>query len=203
VQQSFVDTGRDAGSPDERRYGLRQRRRVCTRTRGHLDVDKVRSDITEGRPGTPLALAIDVVDTRSCRAIAGAAVDVWHTDANGTYSGVEGDSGTFMRGTQVTGDDGRAKFTTVYPGWYHGRAVHVHIKVHAGGEVVHTGQLYFPDDLTDAVYERSPYSARGTRDTRNDADQIFTGSGGASTTLAPAPSADGYRAQVTLGVRTA
>ena len=126
----------------------------------YLDINKVRSDITEGRPGAPLGLALTVVDASTCAPVSGAAVDIWHTDASGDYSGVNGNSGTFMRGTQVSGSDGVVTFKTLYPGWYTGRAVHIHVKVHAGGNVVHTGQLFFPDAFTSSVYKRSPYSSR-------------------------------------------
>ena len=68
-------------------------------------------------------------------------------------------------------------FDTVYPGWYQGRAVHIHVKVHLGGNVVHTGQLFFPDALTDAVYKAAPYSSRGNRDTPNAADSIYRNGG--------------------------
>lgn len=169
----------------------------------YLNVDEVRSDITEGKPGTPLTLAITVVDATSCTPVKDAAVDVWHCDAGGVYSGVEGNHATFLRGTQVTGADGRVRFTTIYPGWYPGRAVHIHVKVHAGGDVVHTGQLYFPDGLTDVVFRRAPYDGRGPRDTRNEADGIFRDSGGASTTTQPIARGNAYEVATKLGVRLA
>ena len=112
----------------------------------YLDLDLVRRDITEGRPGVPFDLAVKVVDATSCEPLEGAAVDVWHCDAEGAYSGVQGDSGTFLRGVQMTGADGVADFTTIFPGWYTGRAVHVHLKVALAGDDVHTGQLFFDDD---------------------------------------------------------
>src|SRR5919108_2875325 len=109
--------------------------------------EKVRRNVTEGRPGTPLTLRLAVVDTSTCRPIKGAAVDIWHADASGTYSGFGAgrSSRTFMRGIQRTNAYGIATFKTVYPGWYGGRTVHIHVKVHVRGNVVHTGQLYFPD----------------------------------------------------------
>src|SRR5947199_6684787 len=114
----------------------------------------VRRTITEGRPGTPLTLRLGVVDASTCRPIKGAAVDIWHADAAGVYSGFGqgAASRTFMRGIQRTDAKGTATFRTVYPGWYQGRTVHIHVKVHVAGTVAHTGQLYFPDTLTDAVY---------------------------------------------------
>lgn len=160
-----------------------------------------RRDVTEGRPGTPLALALEVVNASSCKPIRGASVDIWHTDALGEYSGVEGDSGTFMRGVQRTGSDGVARFSTVYPGWYSGRAVHIHVKVHVGGGVVHTGQLYFPDEATDAAYRAEPYSERPGPDVRNDADFVFR-NGGSKSLLDVREKGDGYAASITMGVQT-
>src|SRR5919201_1436743 len=124
-----------------------------------------RRTITEGRPGTPLMLRAFVVDASMCKAIKGAAVDVWHADAGGVYSGFGAGAAnrTFMRGIQRTNAKGLASFRTVYPGWYPGRTVHIHVKVHIAGNVVHTGQLFFPDSVTDAVYRRSPYSRRPNR----------------------------------------
>jgi protocatechuate 3,4-dioxygenase beta subunit len=108
--------------------------------------EAVRRNITEGRPGIPLLLRAFVVNASTCKAIKSAAVDIWHADAGGVYSGFGsgGASRTFMRGIQRTNAKGLALFRTVYPGWYQGRTVHIHVKVHLGGNVVHTGQLYFP-----------------------------------------------------------
>jgi protocatechuate 3,4-dioxygenase beta subunit len=156
----------------------------------YLDLEKVRRKITEGRRGLPLRLRITVVDSDGCDPLANAAVDVWHCDAGGTYSGVQGNGGTFLRGVQLTTGSGVAVFDTIYPGWYQGRATHVHLKVHvgggatagtySGGHVAHTGQLFFPETLNDQVYRLSPYrSHTGTR-TRNAQDSIYAGAGGAS-----------------------
>ena len=91
-------------------------------------------------------------------------MDVWHCDAAGVYSGVQGNAGSFLRGIQRTDAKGVALFRTIYPGWYPGRTVHVHVQVSLGGNVVHTGQLYFSDAVTDAVYRPEPYSRRPNRD---------------------------------------
>jgi protocatechuate 3,4-dioxygenase beta subunit len=167
----------------------------------YLDLDLVRADITEDRPGAPLALALTVVDATACTPIRDAVVDIWHTDASDEHSGVEGNGGTFLRGTQVTGTDGVVTFATIYPGWYSGRAVHIHVKVHVSGTEVHTGQLFFPDDFTSDVYRRSPYASRPGPDLVNRQDQIFS-DGGAQSVLAPTASGDGYAAGMTLGVMT-
>src|SRR5437879_4439249 len=162
--------------------------------------EKVRRNITEGRPGAPLTLRATVVSASSCKPIKGAAVDVWHADAAGTYSGVLGNTGTFMRGIQKTNAKGVALFQTVYPGWYQGRTVHIHVKVHIGGNVVHTGQLYFPDTLTDTVYSSSPYSNRPNRDTRNATDSVYR-NGGSKSMLSLHKSGSGYVAAITMGVQ--
>src|SRR5438445_10645937 len=146
-----------------------------TEGRYYIANEHVRRNITEGRPGTPLTLRAFGVDASTCKAIKGAAVDIWHADAGGVYSGFGQGAGnrTFMRGIQRTNAKGLALFRTVYPGWYQGRTVHIHVKVHLGGTVVHTGQLYFPDAVTDAAYRAAPYSTRPNRDVRNASDAIF------------------------------
>ena len=168
----------------------------------YLDLDLVRRDITEGRPGTPLGLRVEVVDADGCAPIENAAVDVWHCDADGTYSGVSGDDGTFLRGIQTTDAEGVAEFRTIYPGWYTGRAVHIHVKVDLGGRETFTGQLFFDDATTAAAYEAEPYAARGEPDTSNEADGIFS-QGGASTIVAVTREDAGYAGSVTLGVQRA
>jgi protocatechuate 3,4-dioxygenase beta subunit len=165
--------------------------------------EKLRRNITEGRPGLPLALRTFVVDATTCRPIRNAAVDIWHADAAGIYSGF-GDgasSRTFMRGIQRTNAKGLAQFRTVYPGWYAGRTVHIHVKVHVRGNVVHTGQLYFPDAITDAVYRRAPYSSRPSRDVRNSGDSIFRSGGSRSLLKVKRNSAGVYVATITMGVQ--
>jgi len=162
----------------------------------------VRSDIRAGKPGTPLALRLGVANIATCKPIAGAAVDVWHADAGGVYSDeqVENTVGqTFLRGVQRTGASGFATFGTIYPGWYPGRTVHIHVKVHMGGNVVHTGQLFFDDALTDAVYRRAPYSARPNRDTRNANDSIYV-NGGSRSLLSVKRQGPGYAGTIWMGV---
>jgi len=157
---------------------------------------------TEGRPGTRLDVRLWVVDASTCAPISGAAVDIWHADAGGVYSGFGAgtSSRTFMRGIQRTDKAGLAQFRTVYPGWYQGRTVHIHVKVHVGGNVVHTGQLFFSDTLTDAVYRRSPYSRRSNRDTRNAHDMIYA-NGGPQSTLTVRGKSSGYVGSIVMGVR--
>jgi protocatechuate 3,4-dioxygenase beta subunit len=161
--------------------------------------EKIRRNITEGRPGRPLTLRLAVVNASTCKPIKGAAVDIWHCDALGEYSGVGGVGGTFMRGVQRTNAQGIATFRTVYPGWYQGRTVHIHVKVHVRGNVVHTGQLYFPDRVTDAVYRKSPYSGRPNRDVRNAADAIYR-NGGKRSLLRLKTKGSGYVGTIRMGV---
>ncbi len=170
----------------------------------YLDINDVRQDITEGKAGTPLALTINVVDASACSAIKDAAVDIWHCDAGGEYSGVQGSSGTtFLRGTQLTDASGAATFDTIYPGWYQGRAVHIHMKVHVDNQVVHTGQLFFDDSLSDTVFQNSPYNSQGTRDMRNEDDSIFSDAGGSSAIVPVTGSGSNYAGNITVGVAAA
>ena len=98
----------------------------------YVDDQKVRRDITEGKAGVPLDLLLTVVDASTCRPLRGAAVDVWHCDAAGVYSGVQGNTRSFLRGIQRTNAKGLALFETIYPGWYPGRTVHVHVRSRSG-----------------------------------------------------------------------
>lgn len=144
-----------------------------------LDEQFDRRDITEGLPGHPLTLGLRVIDP-SCAPVPGAAVEIWHCDATGDYSAFRDGGGgkddaegtTYLRGTQTAGEDGIVEFATIYPGWYRGRTVHVHVRVHVGGEVVRTGQLYFDEARTAEVYAEEPYAAFGDPDTTNATDRI-------------------------------
>jgi protocatechuate 3,4-dioxygenase beta subunit len=166
--------------------------------------EAVRADITEGRPGTPLTLVLTVAQAGSCKVIPGATVEIWHADAGGNYSGfgATASNKTFLRGGQKTDAGGKATFKTIYPGWYQGRTVHIHVKVHAGGNVVHTGQLYFDEQTSNAVYAQAPYSSRGRQDTTNSQDGIYR-SGGAASTLKLTKDGAGYLGTLTLGVKAA
>jgi protocatechuate 3,4-dioxygenase beta subunit len=169
----------------------------------YLPGEKVRRNITEGLPGAPLSLRLTVVNAATCKPIRGAAVDIWHCSAGGKYSGEQANDTVglaFLRGIQRTDAKGLALFTTVYPGWYQGRAVHIHVKVHAGGNVVHTGQLFFRDSFTDAVYRRTPYSGRSAREVRNTDDSIYL-DGGSRSLLRMRAAGKGYVGSITMGVR--
>jgi protocatechuate 3,4-dioxygenase beta subunit len=168
----------------------------------YIAKEKLRRNITDGRPGTPLTLRLSVVDAKTCKPIRGAAVDIWHCDASGIYSGFGAGRGsrTFMRGVQRTNAQGVATFKTVYPGWYQGRTVHIHVKVHVRGNVAHTGQLYFPDRVTDAAYRKAPYTNRPTRDVRNADDMVFR-NGGKRSLLSVRRNDAGYAGSIRMGVR--
>jgi len=167
----------------------------------YISGEKLRRNITEGRPGARLDLRLSVVDAKTCKPIKGAIVDIWHADAAGVYSGFGSGaaSRTFMRGIQRTNAKGLAEFRTVYPGWYQGRTVHIHVKVWVGGSDVHTGQLFFSDTLTDTVYKRAPYTRRPDRTTRNAQDMIYA-SGGRQSLLRMRRNGSGYIGSITMGV---
>ena len=175
-----------------------------------------RRNIKDGRPGLPLALYITVVNATTCKPISGADVEIWHADAGGVYSGYSAgaapsgggghatpnNSKRFLRGHQKTDASGRAHFDTIYPGWYRGRTPHIHLKVHVGGSVVHTGQLFFSDSTSRAVYRTSRYRSHGLQDTTNAHDSIYASAGGARALVHLARrSAGGYNGTVTVGVK--
>lgn len=199
----------------------------------YIDADKIRKDITEGKEGIPMTLRLKVIDSDSCKPVAKAAVDIWHCDALGLYSGYEssssGGGGTpptgtpptgtpptgtpptdaptgaptgappggghqeptddkrYLRGTQLTDRHGFVEFTTVFPGWYRGRCVHIHTKVHIGGKLTddgyegghtcHTGQLFFAEEAVLDSAKVAPYNTSTTERTTLDEDGIYPGNG--------------------------
>ena len=160
-----------------------------------LNRSDIRSDPTTGavRPGVPLDLTFHVsrVAEAACAPLAGALIDVWHCDHLGVYSDVvdprfDTVGQKFLRGYQVTDDYGVARFTTVFPGWYQGRTVHIHFKIRSAPEAApgyeFTSQLYFDDELTDRIHALDPYSEKGERTRRNADDGIY-GRGGSQLTL--------------------
>jgi protocatechuate 3,4-dioxygenase beta subunit len=178
----------------------------------YLDVDLDRSDIrvntADNAVSAGATLTLDWIvsqaDGSACVPMEGVVVDVWHCDALGDYSGVSGNTGNFLRGFQRTDANGRASFTTIYPGWYQGRAVHIHFKIRtdpdgaAGFEF--TSQLFFDDELSRAVYATGVYAQKGPQDQPNASDQIFNQSGSA-TLLAVTQDGDGYRATFPIAVQ--
>ncbi|MFE3033483.1 intradiol ring-cleavage dioxygenase [Streptomyces canus] len=197
----------------------------------YIDADKIRQDITEDKEGIPLTLRLKVIDSETCKPIADAAVDIWHCDALGIYSGYEasstGGGGTpptdapsgtpsgtptgeppsgapsggtgggvhqdptdderYLRGTWKTDKHGQVTFKTIFPGWYQGRCVHIHTKVHVngewtdagyeGGNTCHTGQFFFDEESVLASAEVEPYSTSTTTRTTLTEDTIYDQSG--------------------------
>jgi protocatechuate 3,4-dioxygenase beta subunit len=148
----------------------------------YFDPKLQRADITEGHPGAPLRLRFIVMDAATCIPIPGARVDVWHTRADGFYSGYPGQGdnhridtsgGTFMRGTQFADPRGEAAFRSIYPGWYGGRTTHVHFKIFIDDRDMLTGQMYFPDALSQYIYANvGAYRRKLIRDTFNGNDEL-------------------------------
>jgi protocatechuate 3,4-dioxygenase beta subunit len=174
-----------------------------------LDRSDIRADPATGvaAAGAPLHLAFTVsrVAGGECRPLAGARVDVWHCDARGVYSDVTGSEGQgFLRGAQRTDDSGVARFTTIYPGWYGGRTVHVHFKIRPSQQSHRefVSQLYFDDALTDRVHALAPYATRGRHPVRNADDAIYR-RGGDLLMLDVVESAGGYAATFDIGLRDA
>ncbi|MBI1927218.1 intradiol ring-cleavage dioxygenase [Candidatus Poribacteria bacterium] len=173
----------------------------------YFDIEKVRRDITEGKPGISLTIALTVVSAETCLPVADALVDIWHADAEGVYSAFAHQLGnvdtrgqTFLRGIQVTDINGKVAFTTIYPGWYPGRTTHVHFKVHLDNQTVVTSQLYFPDEPTFEVYAQPPYAARGQRDTNNENDGVLRPGQLESLLMTVVKDGVGYRASHTIGI---
>ncbi|MGH1367683.1 MAG: intradiol ring-cleavage dioxygenase [Maritimibacter sp.] len=172
----------------------------------YFDPALLRADITEGKPGIPLEMALQVVDSQ-CTPIEGARVDIWHCDAEGNYSGYSANAGgdttgeTFLRGTLMTGADGVARFETVYPGWYSGRTTHIHYKVFLDETTILTSQIFFPDALSQYLYQSvSPYNLREVmRDTVNSNDGIAQQAGDGAF-AAIREQSDRYVAQLVVGV---
>lgn len=170
-----------------------------------LERSDIRSDPGTGavRPGALLTLnfLVSRVSGSSCTKLSGAMVDVWHCDALGVYSDVNGARGQkFLRGFQNTDASGSAKFTTIYPGWYQGRAVHIHFKIRPTSASEFTSQLFFEDALSTEVFAQAPYSQKGTQGiTRNAQDGIFQQSQG-KLTLNVTKSGSAYAAAFDIGI---
>jgi len=178
-----------------------------------LNRSDIRSDPTNGqiKPGTLLALTVLLsrLSAGDCHPVTGAQVDIWHCDAMGIYSDVKDPSfktigQKFLRGYQITDARGAARFVTIYPGWYEGRTVHIHVKVRtmpvARRSFEFTSQMYFNDGLTDRVHADPPYAAKGQRAARNQHDRIFR-RGGDQLMLAPTAVAAGYAATFAIGLQ--
>jgi protocatechuate 3,4-dioxygenase beta subunit len=137
-----------------------------------------RSDIRENRAGTVLTLTIKVVNVNSaCAAVTGADVEIWQCDAAGDYSQYGSQAATtFLRGIQTTNGAGEVLFTTIYPGWYQGRATHIHVEVTMSGRSITATQIAFPDAVSNAVHATGVYASRGSNPMSTQADAIFADS---------------------------
>ncbi|MEA5552671.1 intradiol ring-cleavage dioxygenase [Anabaena cylindrica UHCC 0172] len=180
-----------------------------------LNRSDIRSDPVDGavKEGVPLQLKLHIsqVGSNGCRPLVGAIVDVWHCDALGVYSGVTDRSFNtvgkkFLRGYQITNAQGNVQFTTIYPGWYPGRTVHIHFKVRtnnqSGQSYEFTSQLYFDDAISDRIYSQAPYASKGQRIQKNADDGIFQ-DGGEQMLLKLTKNRQGYAATFDVGLQTA
>jgi len=184
----------------------------------YYDTHLVRQNISEGRPGVPFILNLLVMDQISCQILNNSAIDIWQCDAGGSYSWFNVPNTTFLRGIQFSDGKGLATFKMIYPGWYTGRATHIHIRLRVngtyntsgtftGGRIVHTGQLFISDTINDEIALLKPYNENTAARTPNDKDGIYN-QGGSSTLLnitmidPKAGYSSGVFASVTLLVNT-
>ena len=178
-----------------------------------LNRSDIRSEPSDGsvKEGVPLTLTVNVLDVanNSCTPITDAQVDIWHCDAQGVYSGVS-DQGfdttgqKFLRGYQLTDATGKVQFITIYPGWYQGRAVHIHFMIRTTGadsqSYEFVSQFFFDDALSDQVFAQEPYASKGQRDMRNADDGIYNGGGDQLLLAVTGDNANGYAAAINIGL---
>lgn len=182
---------------------------------GEISNPLQRTDVTDGQIGIPLTLAFTIVNTNSsCAIVSGARVDIWHCNKDGYYSGYGNQNGgalgtksylgeTWLRGYQMTDANGIASFSTIYAGWYMGRATHIHIEVYVNNVLKKTTQITFPETISDVVHVTRPYAAHGINTTRNANDGIFNNSATdlANETIAlTGNTTSGYAGSYTLGL---
>ena len=165
------------------------------------------------KSGVPLRLEFRVsrIAGGACDPLSGAMVDVWHCDAAGVYSDVRDNrfdarGNKFLRGYQQTDAKGMAEFLTIYPGWYEGRAVHIHFKIRGAVQGARaqefTSQLYFDESVNDQIFKQTPYNSKRGRRVMNDADFLFR-RGGKDLLLTPVKNPQGYTAKFDIGLRSA
>ena len=164
--------------------------------------DIFRSDIRDGKTGTLLALTVKVVNvTAACAAVANANVEVWHCDSAGNYSEYGTQTAqTYLRGIQTTNSNGEVTFTTIYPGWYQGRATHIHLEVTINGVSRKVTQIAFPESVNNTVYRSGVYASRGSNPTSNLSDGIFADSLSAELVTPSGDAVNGYSASCQVGV---
>jgi protocatechuate 3,4-dioxygenase beta subunit len=161
-----------------------------------------RSDIRDGKPGTLLNLRITVVNTTAgCAPVPDANVEIWHVDAAGNYSEYGSQAAqTFLRGIQTTNAGGEVSFTTIFPGWYQGRATHIHIEVTSGGTSRKVTQIAFPEAVNRAVYGSGVYASRGANPIANASDGIFADSLSSELVTPTGDPAAGYSATIQIAL---
>ncbi len=165
-------------------------------------VDLIRSDVREDRTGTQLNLTIKVVNANSaCAPVPNADVEIWHCDVAGNYSQYGSSTGrTFLRGIQRSDANGDVTFTTIYPGWYQGRATHIHLEVVVNGVSRKATQIAFPESVNNTVHTAGVYASRGTNPMTNAADGIFADSLSAELVTPMGSVAAGYTASFQVGI---
>lgn len=164
--------------------------------------DLIRSDIRENKSGTVLTLTIKVVNVNaSCAAVPSANVEIWQCDAGGNYSEYGTQTAqTYLRGIQTTNSNGEVTFTTIYPGWYQGRATHIHIEVTIGGVSRRVTQIAFPESVNNTVYATGVYASRGANPMSNASDGIFADSLSSELITPTGTPAAGYAATCQVGI---
>jgi protocatechuate 3,4-dioxygenase beta subunit len=164
--------------------------------------DLFRSDIREGKPGSQLTLTVKVVNVSGgCTPVADANVEIWHVDAAGNYSqyGTQSTQ-TYLRGIQTTNGNGEVTFVTIYPGWYQGRATHIHLEVTINGASRAITQMAFPETVNNAVHTSGVYSSRGTNPMSNLSDGIFADSLSSEIVTPTGDPANGYAVTFQVGI---
>jgi protocatechuate 3,4-dioxygenase beta subunit len=165
-------------------------------------IDLFRSDIRESKSGTQLDLTITVINTAaSCAPLAGVNVEIWQCDAGGNYSQYGSERAqTYLRGIQTSDANGQVKFTTIYPGWYQGRATHIHVEVTQNGRSLKVTQIAFPESTNAEVYGTGVYASRGSNPTTNARDGIFADSLSSELATVSGSPSSGYTANFTVGL---
>jgi protocatechuate 3,4-dioxygenase beta subunit len=186
----------------------------------YLEGTPVRRDIREDQVGQELLLRFEVVDVIRCVPLPDALVQIWHSNSAGFYSGYEhidpnvipvfeglGNHAPsqgpdrFLRGAQVSDQNGKCEFLTIFPGWYAGRTVHIHAKVHFNDSRLITSQLYFPQQMIDEIHQTGLYQERGVSRYRNATDvDLAIASGAPGSWPAITREGDRYIATLRIGV---